>query len=398
MPDIRASLEGVRERIARAAERGGRRAEQVLLIGVSKTVEPARIREAIAAGVPALGENRVQEARAKIAELGRPVPWHLIGQLQTNKAKEAIELFDLIHSVDRAELGRELHKRARQRGRPVEALVQVNVAGEASKGGVAPEGLGELLDAVTKLDHLRVLGLMAIPPEARDPADARVWFRTLAKLGERHGLREVDVVILAVKPQIIEPVLQEVAHALTRAKLLISIAAGVSTARLRAVLGKQARLIRVMPNTPALVLEGVTAIAKAEGLEPGDLDPAGEIFSAVGRVVVLGEDLLDAVTGLSGSGPAYVAVVIESLADGGVKMGLDRVTAMTLATQTVLGAAKLLLETGLHPGALKDMVSSPGGTTIAGLAALEEGGIRTAFIKAVERATQRSRELGRGPG
>src|SRR3989475_13193361 len=125
-----------------------------------------------------------------------------------------------------------------------------------------------------------------------------------------------------------------------------------------------------MPNTPALVLEGVTAIAKADGLEPGDLDVAREIFGAVGRVVVLGEELLDAVTGLSGSGPAYVAIVIESLADGGVRMGLDRATAMTLAPHTALGAAKLLLETGLHPGALKDMVSSPGGTTMAGIAAV----------------------------
>ena len=193
MQDIRASLERVRERIARAAARAGRRAEDVLLIGVSKAVEPVRIREAVAAGVPALGENRVQEARAKIAELGRAVPWHLVGQLQTNKAKDAVELFDLIHSVDRPELARELDKRARQGGRPVEALVQVNVAGEASKGGVAPEGLGDLLDAVTKLDHVRVRGLMVIPPEARDPADARVWFRTLAKLRERHGLRELSM-------------------------------------------------------------------------------------------------------------------------------------------------------------------------------------------------------------
>ena len=153
-----------------------------------------------------------------------------------------------------------------------------------------------------------------------------------------------------------------------------------------------------MPNAPALVLHGATAIAKAKDLEAGDLETAEEIFGAVDKVVVLDEELMDAVTGLSGSGPAYVAVVIESLADGGVKMGLDRVTAMTLATQTVLGAAKLLLETNLHPGALKDMVSSPGGTSIAGIAALEEGGIRTTFIKAVERATLRSRELGRGPG
>jgi pyrroline-5-carboxylate reductase len=170
----------------------------------------------------------------------------------------------------------------------------------------------------------------------------------------------------------------------------------VATSTLRTGLGKAARVIRVMPNTPALVLEGVTAIAKGTGLEPDDLDSAREIFQAVGKVVVVDEELMDAVTGLSGSGPAYVAIAIEALADGGVKMGLDRATAMTLATQTVLGSARLLLETGLHPGALKDMVSSPGGTTIAGIAALEEGGLRAALIRAVEQATLRSRELGRG--
>ena len=229
----------------------------------------------------------------------------------------------------------------------------------------------------------------------------------LAELDRRYGvrpaksnvdvIREADVVLLAVKPQIMAPVLAEIAPALSRRQLLVSIAAGVSTATIRAGAGQDVRLIRVMPNTPALVLQGATAIAKANGLEPGDLETAREIFGAVGKVVVLDEELMDAVTGLSGSGPAYVAVVIESLADGGVKMGLDRATAMTLAMQTVLGAAKLLLETNLHPGALKDMVSSPGGTSIAGIAALEEGGIRTTLIKAVERATLRSRELGRGP-
>jgi pyrroline-5-carboxylate reductase len=229
----------------------------------------------------------------------------------------------------------------------------------------------------------------------------------LADLDRRYGIRvakdnvelvrESDVVVLAVKPQIMTPVLKEIASSLSRRQLVISIAAGVATATIRTGLGKDVRLIRVMPNTPALVLEGATAIAKAHGLESGDLETAQEIFGAVGKVVVLDEELMDAVTGLSGSGPAYVAVVIESLADGGVKMGLDRTTAMTLATQTVLGAAKLLLETGVHPGSLKDMVSSPGGTSITGIAALEEGGIRTTFIKAVERATLRSRELGRGP-
>jgi len=168
----------------------------------------------------------------------------------------------------------------------------------------------------------------------------------------------------------------------------------VPVSALRAGLGKPARLIRVMPNTPALVLEGVTAIARSEGLDAGDLELAQELFAAVGRVVVLDEEALDAVTGLSGSGPAYVAIVIESLADGGVRMGLDRATAMTLATQTVLGSARLILETGMHPAQLKDMVSSPGGTTIAGITALEEGGVRRTFISAVERATLRSRELG----
>ncbi|PYN89845.1 MAG: pyrroline-5-carboxylate reductase [Candidatus Rokuibacteriota bacterium] len=250
-----------------------------------------------------------------------------------------------------------------------------------------------------------LLGANLVPASAIHAADVRL--DRLKQLDRQYGIqvssdnvelvRHSDVVILAVKPQIMDAVLKEIAPAVTRKKLLISIAAGVSTAKIRAVLNKDARLIRVMPNTPALVLEGVTAIAKADGLEPDDLDAAGEIFGAVGRVVVLEESLMDAVTGLSGSGPAYVAVVIESLADGGVRMGLDRITAMTLATQTVLGAAKLLLETGLHPGALKDMVSSPGGTSIAGIAALEEGGIRTTFIKAVERATERSRELGQGP-
>ncbi len=219
--------------------------------------------------------------------------------------------------------------------------------------------------------------------------------------GERENgalVRDSDVVVLAVKPQTMDAVLKEIASAVNRKKLLISIAAGVSSARMRASLGSDARLIRVMPNTPALVLEGATAIAKADGLEAGDLDLAKELFAAVGHAVVLDEEQIDAVTGLSGSGPAYVAMVIESLADGGVRMGLDRATAMTLATQTVIGAARLLLESGMHPGALKDMVSSPGGTTIAGIAALEAGGLRTALITAVERATARSRELGRGQG
>jgi len=193
MTDIRANLERVRERVARAAERAGRRAGDVLLVGVSKTVDVGRIRQAIEAGVPALGENRVQEARGKVAELGRPVPWHLVGHLQTNKVRDAVELFDVIHSLDRLELAKELDKRGRARGRAVDALVEVNVGGEASKGGVGPDGLGELLEAVAGLPHVKVRGLMAIPPEAKEPDDSRVWFRALRKLGERYGLSELSM-------------------------------------------------------------------------------------------------------------------------------------------------------------------------------------------------------------
>src|SRR5919204_3082923 len=139
MQDIRAGLQRVRERVARAAERAGRRAEDVLLVAVSKTVEVERIRQAVAAGVPALGENRVQEAKGKVAALGRPVPWHLIGHLQTNKVRDALALFDVIHSLDRLELARECDRRAGATGTTVTALVQVKVGGEAAKGGVQPE-------------------------------------------------------------------------------------------------------------------------------------------------------------------------------------------------------------------------------------------------------------------
>jgi pyridoxal phosphate enzyme (YggS family) len=193
MTDIRPNLERVRERVARAAERAGRSAADVLLVGISKTVDTERIRQAIEAGVPALGENRVQEARAKIAELGRPVPWHLVGHLQTNKVRDALELFDVIQSLDRLDLAKELDKRGRARGRAVDTLVEVNVAGEASKGGVAPDGLGELLEAIGGLPHVKVRGLMVIPPEAKEPDDSRVWFQALRKLGERHGLSELSM-------------------------------------------------------------------------------------------------------------------------------------------------------------------------------------------------------------
>jgi PLP dependent protein len=194
MPDISENLARVRERLARAAERAGRRPEDVRLIGVSKTVDVERIRAALAAGLRVLGENRVQEAKAKIAELGRSAAaWHLIGHLQTNKVKDALELFDVIHSLDRLELARELERRAAARGQAVEALLQVNVAAEATKGGFGPEAVGEALDAIGKMPHVQVTGLMAIPPEVERAEDSRPWFRRLRELAQRHGLHTLSM-------------------------------------------------------------------------------------------------------------------------------------------------------------------------------------------------------------
>jgi pyridoxal phosphate enzyme (YggS family) len=193
MQDIRANLERVRERVARAAERAGRRAEDVLLVGVSKTVDVARIRAAIAAGLGALGENRVQEARDKINELGRTARWHLVGHLQTNKVRDALELFDVIHSVDRIDLARELDRRARAKGRTIDAFVQVNVGGELSKGGWPPEAVETAVGAISALAGLKLRGLMTIPPAVERAEDARTWFRTLRKLAERHGLPELSM-------------------------------------------------------------------------------------------------------------------------------------------------------------------------------------------------------------
>ena len=176
--------------------------------------------------------------------------------------------------------------------------------------------------------------------------------------------------------------------------MIESVAAGVPLSVLEAQLPDGARVVRTMPNTPAIVQAGATAVAPGEHATEGDLVTARLLFEAVGRVVTLEEAQLDAVTGLSGSGPAYVMLMIEALADGGVKVGLGRDTALLLAAQTVYGAAKLQLETGEHPGRLKDMVTSPGGTAIAGLHTLEAGGLRRTLIDAVEAASRRSEELG----
>jgi pyrroline-5-carboxylate reductase len=208
------------------------------------------------------------------------------------------------------------------------------------------------------------------------------------------AVANADVVILAVKPQILDRVLQEIAKSLPAGALVISIAAGVTIEAIAAHLRPGARIVRTMPNTCAIVDEAATAIVPGEHATEADVARVHTVFDSIGKSFEVEENQLDAVTGLSGSGPAYVFMIIEALADAGVKVGLPRYHAQALAAQTVLGSAKLLLESGEHPGVLKDMVTSPGGTAIAGLHTLEEGGLRTTLINAVIAATERSRELG----
>lgn len=207
-------------------------------------------------------------------------------------------------------------------------------------------------------------------------------------------LKESSLVFVSVKPQHVASVLADMKPALSSSHLIVSIAAGISLAKLSKGLGEFSRLIRVMPNTPALVGAGASAYARGATATEEDGQLVRQLLSTVGIAIEVPEKLLDAVTGLSGSGPAYVYQFIEGLSDGGVRMGLPRDVATRLAAQTVLGAAQMVLSTGQHTGTLKDAVTSPGGTTIAGLHALEQGGLRGILMDAVQAATERSQELG----
>ncbi len=207
-------------------------------------------------------------------------------------------------------------------------------------------------------------------------------------------VRDAQIVLLAVKPQIMASVLPGLRAHIAKDVLVLSVAAGITTATMESMLEPGVRVVRAMPNTPAMVGMSATAIASGSNATDEDLETARAVFTAVGRVVVVDEIHLDAVTGLSGSGPAYIFLIMEALADAGVKVGLSRDVALELAAQTLLGSAQMLLQTGEHPGKLKDQVTSPGGTAIAGLHTLEEGGLRTTLINAVEAATRRAKELG----
>ena len=206
-------------------------------------------------------------------------------------------------------------------------------------------------------------------------------------------VRAAQVVFVAVKPQTLPAVMQEVGGALNEDQLLVSIAAGISLARLTAGF-RTPRVIRVMPNTPCLVGRGASGYALGPGATAADGELVGNLLRAVGTAFAVEERLLDAVTGLSGSGPAFVYMMIEALSDGGVAAGLPRDVATRLAAQMLLGSARMVLETGQHPGALKDMVTSPGGTTIEGLHELEKAGVRGALMNAVRAAAEKSKRLG----
>jgi len=278
-----------------------------------------------------------------------------------------------------------------------------------SKAIVPVEGLPDGLSprwgfiGAGKMATALIRGMLRVgtPPEAISASDPDPAARAalVAESGIcTHGSNvEVaacsDVLVLAVKPQTMADVLARLRPAVRPGHLVVSVAAGVSLATLAHGLGGDRRIARAMPNTPALVGEGAAGYCLGPSTLDHDDATVRECLESVGRAFRVPEDLLDAVTGLSGSGPAFVYIIIEALSDGGVRAGLPREIATALAAQTVLGSAKMVLETGLHPGALKDQVTSPAGTTIAGVHALERAGIRAALMDAVEAASRRSAEL-----
>jgi pyrroline-5-carboxylate reductase len=257
-------------------------------------------------------------------------------------------------------------------------------------GGQMAEAIARGVIAAGLLSADRIAA-SEIRADRRDYLERSVGIRAVATNREAVGLG--DVIILALKPQDIGAVLKEIDSDVREDQLVVSIAAGVPLSKL-SFSPRAVPVIRVMPNTPCLVGAGMAALAPGEHATQEHLARVLSIFNATGKALTVAEKDLDAVTALSGSGPGYVAVIVEALIDGGVRAGLARDVATTLAIQTVLGSAQLLLNTGTHPAVLKDMVSSPGGTTIAGIHALEQGGLRAALIDAIVAATERSRELG----
>jgi len=273
----------------------------------------------------------------------------------------------------------------------------VSILAAHSIGFIGAGNMAEaMIRGLVKGGHVDAKRIIASGPRKERLATLATTYGIETTLDNREVAHRAGLIVLAVKPQILDKVLREIGDQLRAGTLVVSIAAGVDTATLEEAVPDGVRIVRAMPNTPALVGAAATAISPGMHATQDDLATARALFDAVGITVVLDESHLDAVTGLSGSGPAYIFLILEALADAGVKVGLSRRDAQRLAAQTVMGSAKLLLDTDEHPGKLKDMVTSPGGTAIAGLHTLEQGGLRTTLINAVETATKRAKELGRG--
>jgi pyrroline-5-carboxylate reductase len=273
----------------------------------------------------------------------------------------------------------------------------VSILASHSIGFIGAGNMAEaMIGGLVRGKHVAADKIAASDPRKERLEELRQKFGIDITTVNREIVERSGLVVLSIKPQIMDKLLREIGEHIKPGTLVVSIAAGVDTAMIEDAVAEGVHVIRAMPNTPALVGAGATAIAPGKHASETDLATAKALFDAVGITVELDESHLDAVTGLSGSGPAYIFLILEALADAGVKVGLSRRNAQRLAAQTVMGSAKMLLETDEHPGKLKDMVTSPGGTAIAGLHTLEEGGLRTTLINAVETATKRSRELGRG--
>jgi pyrroline-5-carboxylate reductase len=255
--------------------------------------------------------------------------------------------------------------------------------------------MGEiLLDSMIKNNLVKKENLSGSTAREEHAEEINKKYQVRTYLDNKKMVLQKDVIILALKPQMIKKVIFEIKEVVTEKQLIISIAAATSTQFIEDCLGKNIPVIRAMPNTPALINEGMTVLCPGRYADKNHIQMSMHIFGAVGLVeVIYQEGLMDVVTALSGSGPAYTYIIIESLTEGGVRMGLPRELAQRLTAQTLLGAAKMVLKTGMHPALLKDAVTTPAGVTVDGLMELEDGGIRVTLIKAVSKATEKSKEL-----
>lgn len=293
-----------------------------------------------------------------------------------------------LHRSDRVE---SMGETVMEAPRPRAAMdgTRVAVLGAGKMGGI-------LLQAFLKNNLLAPEQIVATVAHAERATALGVQFGVEATTDNVGAAREADVILLGVKPVQVPPLVASLHGVLTPDKLLISFAASVTTSAIEQAAGMPLGVVRAMPNTPSMLAAGVTALCAGRHCRPEQMAVAQQIFSTVGRTVVVDEKHMDAVTGLSGSGPAFLYIIIEALAEAGVNVGLPRDVATLLAAQTTLGSAKMVLETGYHPALLKDQVTTPAGCTVDGILELEEGGLRVTLIKAVKRATQRARELAGG--